>query len=51
VRLRDRLPAASAGLLHSMSRIWTRNSKPCTRTRSYRKRTLIARQRRKSGVS
>jgi hypothetical protein len=50
VRLRDRLPAASAGLLHSMSRIWTKNSKPCARTSSHRKRTPIVGQRRESDV-
>jgi hypothetical protein len=51
VRLGDCLPAASAGLLHSMSCIWTKNSKPCARASSCRKRTPIAGQRRKSGAS
>jgi hypothetical protein len=49
--LRDRLPAALVGLLHSMSRIWTKNSKPCARASSRRNRTPIAGQRRKTHAS
>jgi hypothetical protein len=48
-RLGDRLPAASVGLLHSISRIWMTNSRPCTRESLRRNRTPIAGQRRKSG--
>jgi hypothetical protein len=49
--LRDRLPATSAGLLYSISRILTMNSKPCARVSLRRNRKPTAGQRRKNGTN